>query len=330
MAYFAITPKNASAPDDVIEIHRSDTHAAIEKVLVSKGIIEHPGLFNWVGRITRQWPRVKAGEYKVSAAMSPLAIFSTLTSGISIIHPITVREGENMYEIGADIEAKGLSTPEEFVSLCRDRDFIVLMGFDPGMKSLEGFLFPDTYHFNKTMSVEDMVRQMVRHANQMWTPADDARAARMGMTRFQIITLASIVEKETGAPSDRPMISSVFHNRLRKRMKLQSDPTTIYGMWARFRGKIHKSDLSVANPFNTYVVAGLPEGPISNPGRESITAALNPVQSDNLYFVSHNDGTTEFTKSLGDHNRAVQKFQLDPKARAGKSWRDLKKKKQSN
>ena len=126
------------------------------------------------------------------------------------------------------------------------------------------------------------------------------------------------------------MISSVFHNRLRKRMKLQSDPTTIYGMWERFQGKIHKSDLSVANPFNTYVVAGLPEGPISNPGRESITAALNPVQSDYLYFVSHNDGTTEFTKSLDDHNRAVRKFQLDPKAREGKSWRDLEEEKKRN
>jgi UPF0755 protein len=323
---YAMSPKNASAPDDVIEVHRSDSHAAIVKSLVSKGIIEHPTLFNWTGRITRQWRHVKAGEYRVSASMSPLQLFSILTSGISLVHPITVREGENMYEIGADIEAKGLSTQEEFLSLCRDRDFIVLMGFDPGMKSLEGFLFPDTYNFNKTMSTEDMIKQMVHHANQMWTTADDAAAAKLGMTRFQIITLASIIEKETGAPSDRPMISSVFHNRLSKKMRLQSDPTTIYGMWERFKGKIHKSDLSVVNSYNTYVVPALPEGPISNPGRESIAAALNPATSDNLYFVSHGDGTTEFSKTLADHNRAVQKFQLDPKAREGKSWRDLNKK----
>ena len=202
------------------------------------------------------------------------------------------------------------------------------LGLEPGMsmKTLEGFLYPDTYHFNKTMTSEDMIHQMVHHANQMWSKADQSTAETLGMSRFQIITLASIIEKETGAPNERPMISSVFHNRLRKKMKLQSDPTTIYGMWDRYRGKIHKSDLQEANPYNTYSVYGLPQGPIGNPGRDAITAALNPVNTDFLFFVSHNDGTHEFSRSLDDHNRAVRKFQLDPKAREGKSWRDLQKK----
>ena len=317
--YTAVTPKNSSAPDDVVEVHRSDSHAAIIKLLVSKGVIDHPTLFNWIGRVTRQWKGIKAGEYRVSAAMSPLQIFSTLTSGISIVHPITVREGENMYEVAADVEAKGLATQDEVLSLCKDRDFLTLLGFEAGAKTLEGFLFPDTYHFNKTMSAEDMVRQMVHHANQMWTKDDDTAASALQMTRYQVITLASIIEKETGAPKDRPMISSVFHNRLQKRMKLQSDPTTIYG-------KIHRSDLQEANPYNTYYTPALPPGPIANPGRDAITAALNPAKTDYLYFVSHNDGTTEITSTLEDHNRAVRKFQLDPKAREGKSWRDLTKK----
>src|SRR6185312_975952 len=138
-----------------------------------------------------------------------------------------------------------------------------------------------------------------------------------------------IIEKETGAPQERPMISSVFHNRLRKRMKLQSDPTTIYGIWKRYDGNIHKSDLSTQNPYNTYFVPALPVGPISNPGREAIRAALNPATSDYLYFVSHNDGTHEFSTTYENHTKAVKKFQLDAKARAGKSWRDLYKKNQA-
>jgi UPF0755 protein len=325
--FFAFSPLKSSAPDDIVEIHRSDSHLAIIRRLVSQGVIDQPGLFNWLGRLTRQWKGVKAGEYKISAAMSPMEIFSQITSGISIIHPITVREGENMYEIASDVQAKGLGSSEDFVALCKASDFISALGFDPEVKTLEGFLYPDTYHFNKTMSVEEMVRLMVRHANQMWTENDERAAKTLGMNRYQVVILASIIEKETGSPQDRPIISSVFHNRLKKKMRLQSDPTTIYGMWDRYRGKIHNSDLLAVNPYNTYTTGGLPAGPIGNPGRESITAALNPASTDFLYFVSHNDGTTEFSRSLGEHNRAVQKFQLDPKAREGKSWRDLNKNK---
>jgi UPF0755 protein len=325
-AYFALTPLNSNAQGDSIEIHRSDSHAAIIKELVSKRIINQPSMFNWLGRITRQWRRVKAGEYEVSPAMSPLQIFSTITSGISIIHPVTVREGENMYEIADDIGTKNLASKEEFLSLCNDTDFITVLGFQPGMKTLEGFLYPDTYYFNRTMSAEDMVKQMVRHSNQMWTPSEQSAASALGMNRYQIVTLASIIEKETGAPQERPIISSVFHNRLQKKMRLQSDPTTIYGMWDRYKGKIHKTDLSTPSPYNTYTVPALPEGPIANPGKEAIEAALHPSTTDYLFFVSHNNGTHEFTRSLDDHNRAVRKFQLDPKAREGKSWRDLNKK----
>lgn len=327
--YYAITPLNPGAapkPEDVIEIHRSDSHAAIVKLLVFKGVIDQPKMFNWLGRITRKWGRVKAGEYQVSPSMSPMQIFSTMTSGISLVHPITVREGENMYEIAEDVESKKLASGEDFVGLCKNAEFVAKLGFNPEMKTLEGFLYPDTYHFNKTMSAEDMIRQMVHHANQMWTKQDDAAASVQGLSRYQVVTLASIIEKETGAPDERPMISSVFHNRLKKHMKLQSDPTTIYGMWERFQGKIHRSDLQEATPYNTYTVPALPAGPISNPGRDAISAALNPATTDFLYFVSHNDGTHQFSRSFEEHNRAVQKFQLDPKAREGKSWRDLTKK----
>jgi UPF0755 protein len=175
------------------------------------------------------------------------------------------------------------------------------------------------------MLPEDMIRQMVRKFLSVWTPEVETQAKLLGFNQLQAVTLASMIEKETGAPQERPMISSVFHNRLRKKMRLQSDPTTIYGMWETYAGNIHRSDLLTPTPYNTYTVPGLPLGPIGNPGREALQAALNPSESNYIFFVSHNDGTHEFTSSLQDHNAAVRTFQMDPNARKGKSWRDLKK-----
>ena len=328
LALFAFEPAHPGAPSDTIEIHKGQSNGDIARTLLNKNVIADVRWFNYLGRATRSWRKIKAGEYQVSGAMTPLQVFETITSGLSIVHPVTIREGENMYEVSVDLESKKLASRADFIGLCKNPQFIQSVGLPVEVKTLEGYLYPDTYNFNKTQTAQDMAVQMVRHANQVWTQKDETSAAYLGMSRNQVITLASIIEKETGAPKDRPMISSVFHNRLKKRMRLQSDPTTIYGMWERYAGKIHKSDLSTPSAFNTYTIPGLPEGPISNPGRDSIDAALNPVPSDNLFFVSHNDGTTEITRSLDDHNKAVRKFQLDPKARAGKSWRDLNKKKQ--
>jgi UPF0755 protein len=321
----AITQEKPSP--DTIEIRKGETNGEIARQLQAKQAISDIRWFNWLGRITGNWKKVKAGEYEVSGSMTPLQIFEAITSGLSVIHPVTVREGENMYEIAADLESKALTHKEDFLALCKDPKFIGSLGVGKEPTTLEGFLYPDTYYFNKTLTAQDMVVQMVRHANQIWTAKDEAAARQLGMSRFKIVTLASIIEKETGAPQERPLIASVFYNRLRKHMKLQSDPTTIYGMWATYKGNIHKSDLLAANDYNTYYVAALPIGPIANPGREALDAALAPSESTYLFFVSHNNGTHEFTSSLADHNRAVQKFQMDPKAREGKSWRDLNKKK---
>jgi UPF0755 protein len=165
---------------------------------------------------------------------------------------------------------------------------------------------------------------MVKRFSLAWSANEELRAKELGMTRDEIITLASIVEKETGAPEERPIIAGVFHNRLSKKMRLQSDPTTIYGIWSRYKGNLHKSDLLDPNPYNTYYVPALPAGPISNPGIESIRATLNPSIHHYLYFVSKNDGTHTFTSTYEDHSKAVTQFQLDRRAREGKSWRDLK------
>ena len=328
---FASTPAQSQLPpnteNSILEIRKGESPAEITRDLAKIGSITDRGSFILVGRLTRQWKHIKAGEYEVSATQSPLEIFKVITSGVSVVHRITVREGENMYEIAKAIEQEKLGISDKFLNLCRDPKFIQSLGLPlPPSGTLEGYLYPETYFFNRSLTLEDMIRQMVRKFQTVWTPEYEARAKALGLNPYQTLTLASVIEKETGAPQERPMVSSVFHNRLKKGMRLQSDPTTIYGIWTRYRGNLHRSDLVEATPWNTYAIPRLPLGPISNPGKESLEAALHPIDSPYLFFVSHNDGTHEFTANLSDHNKAVRKFQIDPKARDGKSWRDLNKK----
>lgn len=330
IGWFAISALKPGALDSAyIQVKKGESPTELTKKLVAAGAIEDSRQFFWLGRLTRQWKHIKAGEYKVSPSMPPLEIFGIITSGISAAHPLTVREGENIFEVADDLVAKGLATKEHFLTLCKDPQFIASLGYFQNHLpiNLEGYLYPDTYFFDRTLTDSEIVRQMVKHFFAVWSPKEDERAKQLGMTRQEIVTLASIIEKETGAPEERPVISSVFHNRLHKKMRLQSDPTTIYGMWDHYHGKIHRRDLAGENPYNTYHVKALPVGPIANPGKEAIQAALYPAETPYLYFVSHNDGTHQFSKSLEEHNQAVAKFQLDPKAREGKSWRDRLKKK---
>lgn len=332
-AFFVFSPIHSpNGQGAIVEVAKGKSPKELTHLLTSNGVLrtDDENSFMMLGRIGRLWKRVKAGEYKFTSQMTPLEVFRVLTSGVSVLHPITVREGENMYQVADALEELKLVKHEVFLALCHDPKFITSLGIkDSHVKTLEGYLFPDTYFLNKTMTPEDIVRGMVRKFMGVWGPEQESRAKALGMTQFEVVTLASMIEKETGAPQERPMISSVFHNRLHKKMRLQSDPTTIYGIWEHYDGNLHRSDLSSQTPYNTYFVPALPAGPISNPGREAIHAALYPSQSDFLYFVSHNDGTHEFTATYNDHLSAVRKFQLDPKAREGKSWRDLYKQKQA-
>lgn len=333
--HFTPRTEKSGAPDGaIVEIPKGGVRPhEITAQLIAEGALKPADEENFIllGRFGRFWKRIKAGEYKITPQMTPSQAFTTLISGISIAHPVTVREGENVYEIAADLDSKGLAKKGTVLKLCHDPKFLrTLKNWDPSVKSLEGYLFPDTYFFNKTMSAEEMLHEMYRHFLSVWTPQWTARAKEIGMTRYEVLTLASMIEKETGAPSERPLISSVFHNRLARKMRLQSDPTTIYGIWDRFDGNLHKADLTSDTPYNTYTVPALPLGPIANPGKASIQAALYPATTTYLYFVSHNDGTHEFSTTYEDHLSAVRKFQLDPKAREGKSWRDLARKTREN
>jgi len=335
LTLFAYSPLDiGDSTSKIVEIHKAESPQEITKTLAELEVIESGKSFLWLGKLTRKWKKIKAGEYNVTRAMTPLEIFNVITSGISIAHPVTIREGENLFEIAEDLAQKKLADRDRFVNLCSNPEFIQSLHlFKEGESplNLEGYLFPETYFLNRTLNENDIIKQMVRHFVERWDKTKEERAKQLGMNRHQVVTLASIIEKETGASEERAIVSSVFHNRLRIHMKLQSDPTTIYGMWAHFKGKIHRQDLSEENPYNTYTVKALPIGPISNPGEEAIKAALFPAQSPYLYFVSHNDGTHQFSSNLEEHNQAVRKFQLDKKAREGKSWRDhLKKKTAAN
>ena len=330
IALFAISAKDSGSTETVVvEITRGQNINEIAQSLSSRSVISDTTKFVRLGRLARKLNKIKAGEYKLSASMSPLQIYRIITSGVSIGHLFTVREGQNMYEIADNLQNKGFTTSARFLSLCKSPNFMTSIGFpNPPPPSLEGYLFPDTYSLNKQTAIEEIVKRMVKRFQNVWTEEHQRLSEQMGMTQHEVITLASVIEKETGVPYERPVISSVFHNRLKKRMRLQSDPTTIYGIWEKFQGNIHKEDLHKPTPYNTYTISGLPIGPIANPGKEAIEAALHPASSDYLFFVSHNDGTHEFTRSFREHSMAVKKFQLDRKAREGKSWRDYRKQQQ--
>jgi UPF0755 protein len=190
--------------------------------------------------------------------------------------------------------------------LVADSAFIKSLGIDA--PTLEGHLFPDTYYFPKRAKTEEVIRAMVSRLQQVFTPEIRAQSAALKMTETQVLTLASIIEKETGRDAERPLISAVFHNRLRKGMLLQSDPTVIYGI-PNFNGNLTRANLAKPTPFNTYTHAGLPPSPIANPGARSIVAALNPAPVKYLFFVSKNDGTHQFSATIGEHNRAVDHYQ---------------------
>ncbi|MBI2604546.1 MAG: endolytic transglycosylase MltG [Deltaproteobacteria bacterium] len=306
------------------EVRKNESPQAIARDLERSGIVSNASLFYWYGRFTGKNQKIRAGDYRFTTAMRPDEVLTVLMSGISYGIPFTVPEGYNLDQIVSIIESIRPGSGTRFERLCRDPAFISSVGISAPNKNLEGYLFPETYLIGRRMPEEEIIRQMVRRTLSLFTPELMERARQLGFNAHQIVTLASIIEKETGAPEERAMISSVFHNRLRRKMKLQSDPTAIYGK-KDFDGNLRKADLRAASPYNTYVIPGLPIGPIANPGKDAILAALYPNPTPYLYFVSHNDGTHEFTSTYEEHMKAVSKFQLDRRAREGKSWRDLRK-----
>ncbi len=323
---FSETPTTSSKA--FFELSKGMQPLAISSALEKSGIIGNSRAFYWYGKLTGGWSGIKSAEYEIPANATPSRIFKIFKSGIGIQHALLVKEGDNIYQVAEAMQAANLGTAQENVALMKNLNFIKSLGLsEEGIRSLEGYLYPNTYYYDKREKAENMIRRMVQAFLKNWSPDYDARMQNLRMSRKQVVTLASMIEKETGAGEERAIISSVFHNRLSKKMKLQSDPTTIYGIWEHYSGNLHRSDLLRPTEYNTYTVPALPAGPISNPHPDSIRAALNPVETDYLFFVSRNDGTHVFSHTYAEHADWVKKLQLNPSAREGKSWRDLNLKK---
>lgn len=289
----------------VVIVRDGDGVTDIARRLESAGVVRSALLFRMWARWSGRDRGLQPGTYRFATAPEIPALLDRLTAGVAPIE-VTVPEGLTLREIATLIAARGLTSANELRCLATDPEFLLAAGV-PGPQ-LEGFLFPDTYRFAPTASANDILETMVRRFHERFDAERHRRAATLHWSVNQVVTLASIVEKETGKPAERPLIAAVFANRLRLGMPLQSDPTVIYGI-ADFDGDLTRADLQRPGPYNTYVVRGLPPGPIANPGLAAIDAVLAPAASDALYFVSRNDGSHEFSDTLAAHNRAVERYQ---------------------
>lgn len=320
----------------LFDVNPGQSMNSISEMLEQKHLVKNAKIFSLYARFKGIGGKLKRGEYSLNQTMNAAQILQIITSGKSVARNFTVAEGLNIFDIAELLEKNNYGTKQEALKLFFDREFIKnILGED--LESLEGYLFPETYKVTKFDTQKEIITQMVKRFLSVYAELQPEfekfkiAYPQRKWTRNQLITFASIVEKETGAQSERPLVSSVFHNRLDKNMRLQTDPTVIYGA-SLAKGEIikniTKNDLLTPTRHNTYTNFGLPPTPISNPGREAILAALNPAKTNYLFFVSHNDGTHQFSENLEAHNAAVKTFQLNPKAREGKSWRDLNKKNQ--
>ncbi|UCF90032.1 MAG: endolytic transglycosylase MltG [Desulfobacterales bacterium] len=305
---YGVRPANSSQGSKIITFHPGLTFKTATRILYQNEIIKHPKKFELLARIKGYDKQLKAGEYLLSSTMTPLKILDKIVKGTVILHKLTVPEGYNLYQIAEIVATEGFGTEADFIKAATDPAFARRNGIEAD--SLEGYLFPDTYYFRKGVSIETIITTMVDRFRSVFQEAWAHQASNLGLSIHQVVTLASIIEKETGTAFERPLISSVFHNRLKRKMRLETDPTVIYGL-KNFDGNITREHLETPSPYNTYKIQGLPPGPIANPGIASIEAALHPTDTSFLYFVSKKDKTHQFSNNLTDHNRAVRKYQLN-------------------
>lgn len=280
---------------------------AFAQGLYKDGIIEYPSKFELLARLKGHDKSIKAGEYTLSSTMPPNTILSILVSGKVRLYKLTVPEGYNLKQIASLVSKSGYATDDNFLKTATNATLVHAMKIEA--ETFEGYLFPDTYHFPKGSSPEMIISTMVKRFWTVFEPEWTNRSKTLKLSVHQVVTLASLIEKETGAAFERPLIASVFHNRLKRRMRLETDPTVIYGL-KDYNGNLTRKHLSMPTPYNTYTISGLPPGPIASAGIDAIKAALYPAETQFIYFVSKKDGTHQFSTSFKDHNRAVQKYQL--------------------
>jgi UPF0755 protein len=283
---------------------------AIGDHLVAAGVIRDPATYRVALWLSGHARRLQAGEYRFDQPMTPVAVIDKIARGEVYIIPVTFPEGLTIAEMSKIVESHGLGPASAFIRASKEASLV--RSLDPAARDLEGYLFPDTYPLSRHTDAPRLVRLMVERFEHVFT-ADMQEAAKVrGLTVRQAVTLASIIEKETARPEERPVVAAVYYNRLRNRMALGCDPTVIYALLlaGKYTGNLRREDLSFDSPYNTYRYAGLPPGPIASPGKASLEAAVHPADADYLYFVSRNDGSHEFARTLEEHNRNVQKYQV--------------------
>jgi UPF0755 protein len=300
-----LTPVGDGKHVQLFDFEHGCTMARIATELEARRIIGSARLFRLYARLRGFDARVKAGTYQFDDGMPTPEILHKLVNGDVYVHRFAVPEGYSVYQIGELLEARHLFTKQAFLRQCFNRDLLEELAIDG--PSVEGYLYPSTYDISPKMTEADVIRLMVGQFRKVFAQMFAGRVQGAGMRPKEVLTLASIVEKEAVVAAERPLIASVFHNRMRIGMPLQSDPTAVYGVRA-FAGKVSRSDVLRSSPYNTYQIKGLPPGPIGNPGRSAIEAVLNPAGTKYLYFVARKDGTHQFSVTLDEHNRAVQQF----------------------
>ncbi len=290
---------------------------SIAKSLSDNGVIRTPKLFEVFVRFSGRGGKLRAGTYDFPSGVTMIDAAKKLIRGEVREYDVTMVEGWTIAEMAKALAGQpylaSADVPEKFVQLAKDKAFASSLGLSE-LDSLEGFLFPDTYRVTYPLSADQLIKRMVGRFKEVWNSLIPDGKIPAGRNMKEVVTLASIVEKESGAADERALIAGVFENRLAKKMPLQSDPTIIYGL-PNYDGNIRAADIKNPHSYNTYVHAGLPIGPISNPGKASLEAVLHPKGSDYLYFVSRNDGTHVFSATLADHSKAVRRYQVNGEGR---------------
>jgi UPF0755 protein len=336
-------PPSGTSMTKVITIKKGMHLKKISTMLEQEGIIRNRHFFIGMATLLGKKAEIKAGEYEFDTRMLPFEVLNSLVKGQVKRHLVTIPEGYTLSQIAQYLEDLNIVEKEPFLQKASSPAFIASLGLSQPtlnrpytstvqgqhgsgitqsgtLSTLEGYLFPETYHLIKEMAPEEVVKLMVQQFKKVFGPELQTRASQSGISQREAVILASIIEKETSLLEEKPLISAVLHNRLKKKIPLQSDPTVIYGT-KNFDGNLTKEHLMKPSPYNTYLISGLPPTPICNPGKESILAALYPAPVTYLYFVSKNDGSHYFSSTIEEHNQAVWKYQKSKKGISGKITR---------
>jgi UPF0755 protein len=313
VAFTAAKPYRGFTHQTIVEFPKGTSSNAMAQKLADAGVIRHPVLFQ-IARLFRPFSKLQAGEYEFADAASPLTVLDRIARGDVHFYELSIREGSNIFDIAEAVGKLGFLRSSDFLRAARNP--LPIRDLAPKAPTLEGFLFPATYRLTRSTTVDQLIKMMTDQFRRQW------KIALKGGTEKDVLAkviLASLVEKESGVPRERPIVSSVYVNRLAKDIKLDCDPTTIYAamMEGRWRGTIYRSDLNSQNPYNTYQVSGLPPGPIANPGLASLEAALRPAETNYLFFVAKGDGSGShnFSTDYSSHQRFVAAYRKNRSSR---------------